>query len=90
MNGAWGTSGAGATAILISSSGQEIRYALSLDFPCTNNIAEYEALILALQKSAALGAWGLHVKSDSQVVTLQVEKEYQTREPELVEYLRVV
>lgn len=32
----------------------------------------------------------LLIKSDSQVVTLQVQKEYQAREPELAEYLRVV
>lgn len=58
VNGAYGASGAGAAAILSSPSGQEIRYALRLDYLCTNNTIEYEALVLALQKS------------DSQVVTL--------------------
>jgi ribonuclease HI len=30
-------------------------YAIKLDFSCTNNIAEYEALLLGLQKLKAMG-----------------------------------
>lgn len=90
VDDAWGTSRARAVAIMTSPSGQEIQYALRLDFPCTNNTTEYEAIVLALQKSSTLGAWWLLVKSDSQVITLQVEKVYHTREPELAEYLRVI
>ena len=47
-------------------------------------------MILALSKAKALGAKTLIVKTDSQVITGQVEKEYTAREPELIKYLSVV
>jgi ribonuclease HI len=52
-------------------------YTLQLEFPCTNNVVEYEDVILGLQKVVALGAQRVWVRSDSQVVTMQVEKEYE-------------
>ncbi|CAN6343250.1 unnamed protein product [Urochloa humidicola] len=90
VDGAWGAAGAGAAAILTSPSGQRLRYAARLDFPYTNNVAEYEALVLALRKATALGARRLVIRSDSQVVAQQVEKEYLAREPVLARYLQLV
>jgi ribonuclease HI len=45
-DGSWGTFGAGATAVLVASLKVRTCYAAKLDFSCTNNIAEYEALLL--------------------------------------------
>ena len=89
-DGAWGQAGAGASAVLTAPSGVRLKYAARLEFKSTNNIAEYEGLILALSKAKALGAKTLIVKTDSQVITGQVEKEYTAREPELIKYLSVV
>ena len=61
-----------------------------LEFKATNNIAEYEGLILGLNKAKALGARTLLVKIDSQVVAGQVEKEYMAWELELAKYLATV
>jgi ribonuclease HI len=52
-NGAWGVFGVGAATILISPSGIKLRYATHLQFTaemnkCSNNIAEYEAVLLGL------------------------------------------
>jgi hypothetical protein len=47
-DGSWGTFGAGATAVLFAPSKVRTCYATRLDFSCTNNIAEYEALLLGL------------------------------------------
>jgi hypothetical protein len=47
-DGSWGTFGAGAAAILITPSKIRTCYAAKLEFNCTNNIAEYEALLLRL------------------------------------------
>jgi hypothetical protein len=47
-DGSWGTFGAGATAILISPSKVKTCYATRLEFNWTNNIAEYEAILLGL------------------------------------------
>ena len=74
--GAWGHLGVGASAVLIAPSGFHSKYAARLEFKATNNIAEYESLILGLNKAKALGAKTILEKIDSQVVTGQVKKEY--------------
>ena len=48
-----------------------------------NNVAEYAALMEALQYAVALKARKLHVYSDSQVVVRQMTGEYQCRSPRL-------
>jgi hypothetical protein len=50
-DGSWGTFGACAVVILISPSKIKTYYTARLEFNCTNNIAEYEALLLELQSS---------------------------------------
>jgi hypothetical protein len=54
-DGSWGTFDAGAAAVLVASSKVRTCYAAKTDFSCTNNIAEYEALLLGLQKLKAMG-----------------------------------
>jgi hypothetical protein len=49
-DGSWGTFDAGAAAVLVAPSKIKTCYAAKLDFSCTNNIAEYEALLLGLRK----------------------------------------
>lgn len=61
-----------------------------MDFPCTNNSAEYEALVLALRKAASVGAQRIIVNNDSLVMVGQVEKEFEAREPQLLQYLHLV
>ena len=52
-----------------------MRYAARLEFDeVTNNVAEYEALLLGLRKIKALGAQTFLVKTDSKVIMGQVEK----------------
>jgi hypothetical protein len=57
---------------------------------CTNNIAEYEAVILGLRKLRALGVTTCIVKIDSKEVTGQVEKEYSAKDLALMQYLMAV
>jgi hypothetical protein len=54
-DGSWGTFGAGAAAVLVAPSKVRTCYAARLDFSCTNNIVEYEALLLGLRKLKAMG-----------------------------------
>jgi len=75
---------------LIAPSGLHTKYAARLEFKAMNNIAEYEGLILGLNKAKALRAKRVLAKIDSQVVAGQVEEEYMAREPELVKYLDTV
>jgi ribonuclease HI len=48
-----------------------------------NNVAEYVALLEALQYAVSLKAQKLHVYSDSQVVVRQMTGEYKCRSPRL-------
>ena len=48
-----------------------------------NNVAEYLALVEALQKALALKARKLHVYSDSEVVVRQMLGDYNCRSPRL-------
>ena len=89
-DGAWGHLGAGASAVLIAPSGLRTKYATILEFKTTNNIAEYEGLILGLNKAKALSAETVLAETDSQVLAREVEKEYVTRELELTKYLAIV
>jgi ribonuclease HI len=87
--------GAGAAAIITSPTGVKYRYAARLSFTlesdrCTNNIAEYEAVILGLRKLRALGVTTCIIRIDSKVVAGQVEKEYSAKDPALVQYLTSV
>jgi hypothetical protein len=54
-DGAWGFVGAGAAAIITLPSGIKMKYAARLKFQCTNNIAEYEVVLLGLRKAKAMG-----------------------------------
>jgi hypothetical protein len=87
-DGAWGNSGADATAILISPFGIKLRYATRMQFineadKCTNNIAEYEVILLGLRKLRAVGIQTCTLRIDSKVVAGQIEKECIAREPTL-------
>jgi ribonuclease HI len=89
-DGSWGTFGAGAAAVLISPSKIKTCYATRFDFNCTNNITEYEALLLGLQKLKAMGIRKAILKSDSQVISGHVDKSRKARDPKLEKYLDVV
>jgi ribonuclease HI len=62
-------------------------YAAKLDFSCTNNIAEYEALLLGLRKLRAMGIRRAILKTDSQVISGHVNKSSKARDPKLERYL---
>jgi hypothetical protein len=61
-----------------------------LDFSYTNNITEYEALLLGLQKLKAMGIRRAILKTDSQVISGHVDKSSKARDPKLEKYLDAV
>jgi ribonuclease HI len=89
-DGSWGTFGAGAAAVLVAPSKVRACYAAKLDFSCTNNIAEYEALMLGLWKLRAMGIRRAILKTDSQVISGHVDKSSKARDPKLEKYLDTV
>jgi ribonuclease HI len=79
-DGSWGAFGAGAATILISPSKIRTCYAARLEFNCTNNIAEYKALLLGLRKLKAMEIRRTILKSDSQIITGNVDKSSKARD----------
>ena len=62
--------------VLHSPEGDKIECMVRLDFPTTNNEAEYEVLIEGLDLAKAAGAANMVMYCDSQVVTSQVNGDY--------------
>jgi ribonuclease HI len=68
--------GAGAGVILISPTGEQLKYVLQIFWKVPNNEAEYEALLHGLRLAASLGIKRLLVYGDSAVVINQVNKSW--------------
>jgi ribonuclease HI len=79
--------GAGASVMLISPEGDALKYVIQLEFPATNNIAEYEGLVNGLRLAKDLSIWRLLIRRDSQLVAKQVQKEYDYNNDMMVGYL---
>src|SRR5213082_481246 len=79
-HGSPGPSGIG--VVLQDSQGEKIRISKWIGHQ-DNNVAEYVALLEALQHALKLKAKVLHVFSDSQVVVRQMTGEYACRSPRL-------
>ncbi|XP_063950861.1 uncharacterized protein LOC135153043 [Daucus carota subsp. sativus] len=76
--------------VLRSPDGFTVEYAIKLDFPTTNNEAEYEALIAGLGLARTLRVKNLKVCGDSRLVVSQVNGEFEAREETMLKYLRIV
>jgi hypothetical protein len=63
---------------------------VKLDFSYTNNIAEYEALLLGLRKLKAMGIRRAVLKTNSQVISGHVDKSCKARDLKLEKYLDTV
>ena len=50
----------------------------------TNNMAEYKAIIKALETAHSMGETVVHIKSDSELVVKQLNREYRVKDPGLV------
>ncbi|XP_020686072.1 uncharacterized protein LOC110102197 [Dendrobium catenatum] len=90
VDGASGSSGAGAGILLISLWKATLEYGLRLKFPATNNVVEYEALIAGLRLAIDCEVQDLVVHTDSQLVSSQVEGEFDAHNPLLAQYCQVV
>jgi ribonuclease HI len=56
-------------------------FSYKLVFECTNNMADYEALILGLQVLKELGMQKIVVRGDSKIIINQAKGVYQTKHP---------
>ena len=63
---------------------------MKLDFPATNNEAEYEALVAGLGLAGTLRVKNLKVHGDSKLVISQVKGEFEARDDTMAKYVRLV
>jgi ribonuclease HI len=89
-DGSWGTFVAGVAVVLVAPSKVRTCYTARLDFSYTNNIAEYEALLLGLRKLKAMRIRRAVLKTDSQVISGHVDKSIKAWDPKLEKYLDTV
>ena len=61
-----------------------------LDFPTINNEAEYEALVAGLSLARAVGATSVVIYCNSQVITNQVNGDYECKGERMKRYLNQV
>ena len=78
--------GSGVGVYIISPIRDTKSYSYKLVFECTNNVAEYEALLLGLHALKELGARRVQFFGDSELVVNQVNENYQTRHPRMRSY----
>src|SRR3954463_3290550 len=77
---------AGVGIVLISPQDHVIPRAFSLIEPCTNNVAEYNALLIGLQLAHQLGVRNLQAYGDSELIVNQLPGEYEVRSNDLIPY----
>ena len=86
-DGASSREGAGAGIILTSPTGERSTYALRFNFKCSNNEAEYEALMSGLRLAKSLRVQHLHVSTNSMLVANQINGTYEAKEVHIKKYL---
>jgi ribonuclease HI len=73
----------GSAAILKTDDGTTILERARAFGPATNNVAEYQAVILGLEMAAELKPRRLTIRSDSELLVRQVAGEYRVKAPHL-------
>nr|XP_051190491.1 uncharacterized protein LOC127303828 [Lolium perenne] len=91
FDGSKNLEGAGAGVVLTSPKGDIVKYVLQLRFePCTNNMAEYEALLHGMRVAKEMGATRLRCLGDSDLVASQTSGTCDTTDANMIAYKRAV
>ncbi|XP_071918873.1 uncharacterized protein [Coffea arabica] len=86
FDGASNSLGAGIGAVLVSPEGKHYPATAKLRFPCTNNMAEYEACIFGLKMALDMDIKDLIAFSDSDLLVHQTLKQWETRDSKIMLY----
>jgi ribonuclease HI len=82
--GARGNPGPAAiAAVLTKPDGSAVEEYAEVIGHATNNVAEYRALLLGIERARALGASELDLVGDSELIARQVRGEYRVKDPAL-------
>ena len=70
--------------------GEIIEQVIRLDFPSSNNEAEYEAIIDRIDLAIFVSSEKIIIRRDSQLVVRQVNGEYETKDQCMTKYVSLV
>ncbi|GKV52282.1 hypothetical protein SLEP1_g58870 [Rubroshorea leprosula] len=90
VDGSSNNKGSGAGAVLTGPDGFRSEHALKFNFQATNNVAEYEALLLGLHLAVELKVKRLQIYSDSQLVVNQINSMCEVIDPIMAKYVVAV
>ena len=90
MDGSSNKQAGEAGIVLGSPEGDEIECMVCLNFPMTNNEAQYKALVVGLDLAKVAGATSVVIHCNSQVVTNQVNGDYECKGERMKKYLKQV
>ncbi|KAL0290132.1 UNVERIFIED_CONTAM: Ribonuclease HI [Sesamum radiatum] len=90
VDGSSTAQGSGAGIVITTPQGEDLEFAIKLDFKASNNEAEYEALVIGMRMAHETGAKHLMAYSDSQLVVKQVEGTYEAKEESMIQYLQQI
>ena len=76
--------------MLASPKGDKFHYVLQLMFPCTNNAAEYEALLHGLRMAKEMSLSWVRCFGNSDLVAQQVSGKWDSKDPLMAAYRREV
>jgi hypothetical protein len=81
FDGASSSMGAGVGIMFVSPCHETISLSYRLEFEVTNNVAEYEALVLGLRAVKKMGIKEMAMFGDAELIVQQVKNVYQTKHP---------
>jgi ribonuclease HI len=86
FDGASSSEGTGAGVVFVMPCQETISLSYKLEFEATNNVAEYEALVMGLRVTKEMGIEGVAVFGDAELIIQQVKNSYRAKYPRLMGY----
>ena len=90
FDGAYSKMGKGAGVVIVSPEGKILNFAFRLEFDATNNVAEYEALLLGIEIAKDMGIKLLDIKGDSDLIVQQVKGQFACKCQRLKKYRNAI
>ena len=76
--------------IIVTSPEKDVpMYGVQIQFPATNNEAEYEATLTSLRIAKAQRVKSLKLRTDSKLIVGQITNEYEAKEDRMKRYLKL-
>jgi ribonuclease HI len=86
FDGASYKEGVGAGVVFVSPAQETTSLSYKLEFEATNNVAEYEALVLGSRAAKDMGIEEISMFGDAELIIQQIRKIYQAKHPRLRSY----